>query len=139
MRKLVVTVSVVVICLALVITGCPAPTDKVVTVGNKGFAEQFIIGQVIKQLLEDHGFTVELKSGRSTECLIVGKFSLTILAPITLDTFKSAEFDYIVRPTILTFCHVSNIPLYSLQFQIISDSLCSGYYFHTPNYLSHLW
>jgi len=46
--------------------GCPAPTGKVVTVGNKDFTEQYIIGQVIKQLLEDRGFTVELKSGRST-------------------------------------------------------------------------
>ena len=26
--------------------GCPAPTDKVVTVGNKKFTEQFIAGQL---------------------------------------------------------------------------------------------
>jgi len=45
---------------------------KEVTVGNKNFTEQYIIGEIIKQLLEDRGFTVELKSGRSTEYLREG-------------------------------------------------------------------
>jgi len=52
--------------------GCPAPQDKVVTVGCKNFTEQYIVGQLMKQLLEDRGFTVELKSGRSTEYLREG-------------------------------------------------------------------
>jgi len=67
-RRQAAIILTVVLALILMVTavGCPAPTGKVVTVGNKDFTEQYIIGQVIKQLLEDRGFTVELKSGRST-------------------------------------------------------------------------
>ena len=71
MRKLVVAVSVVIICLALVITGCP-PAEKVVTVGNKDFTEQDIIGQMIKQVLEEHGFKVNLVSVLSSMALREG-------------------------------------------------------------------
>ncbi len=65
MRKLVVAVSVVIICLALVITGCP-PAEKEVTIGNKDFTEQYIIGQMIKQVLEEHDFKVNLVSHSSS-------------------------------------------------------------------------
>jgi len=64
----------VVLALILIVmeVGCPAPSDKVVTVGNKNFTEQHIIGQMIKQLLEDRGFRVELKSRRSSMYLREG-------------------------------------------------------------------
>jgi osmoprotectant transport system substrate-binding protein len=45
---------------------------KHVVVGNKNFTEQYIIGQLIKQLLEDRGFTVELKSDLTSMALRAG-------------------------------------------------------------------
>ena len=73
-KQAIVIVSIV---LVLVVTavgvGCGArPGGKKVTIGNKNFTEQFIIGQMMEQLLEDRGFTVELKSGRSSPCLREG-------------------------------------------------------------------
>ena len=37
---------------------------KQIIVGNKNFTEQYIVGQLMKQLLEDHGFAVKLVSDR---------------------------------------------------------------------------
>jgi len=60
----------VVLTIALVLMGggC-APAEKEVTVGNKNFTEQYIIGEMIKQLLEDRGFTVNLVADLSTMAL----------------------------------------------------------------------
>jgi len=68
MRKVAVLILTVVLALILIVTGvgCPVPPGKEVTVGNKDFTEQYIIGQMIKQLLEDRGFRVELKSGHTS-------------------------------------------------------------------------
>jgi osmoprotectant transport system substrate-binding protein len=73
MRRLTVTILVVVLTLALILpgVGC-APGEKEVTVGNKNFTEQYIIGEMIKQLLEDRGFTVNLVSDISTMALRLG-------------------------------------------------------------------
>jgi osmoprotectant transport system substrate-binding protein len=53
--------------------GCAAPEVKPevkeVTVGNKNFTEQYIMGEMIKQLLEDRGFTVKLITDLSTQAL----------------------------------------------------------------------
>ncbi len=75
MHKQATIISAVILAIILISlgAGCGAsPDGKVVTVGNKNFTEQFIIGELMKQLLEDRGFTVELKSGRSTTCLREG-------------------------------------------------------------------
>ncbi len=72
MRKQAVIISAIVLAFIVVAmgVGCGAPPDgKEVIVGSKGFTEQYIVGQLMKQLLEDRGFTVELKSGRSTDYL----------------------------------------------------------------------
>ena len=48
------------------------PTRKVigeVIIGNKDFTEQCIIGELMKQLLEDRGFKVRLVSGLSSVAL----------------------------------------------------------------------
>jgi len=70
MGKLTTTILAVVLTLALLImgTGCPAPV-KGITVGSKGFTEQLIVGELMKQLLEDRGFEVNLMSGLSTTAL----------------------------------------------------------------------
>ena len=70
MRKLTATILAVVLILALVVMGggCAAPV-KGVTVGSKGFTEQLIVGELMKQLLEDRGFEVNLTSGLSTTAL----------------------------------------------------------------------
>jgi osmoprotectant transport system substrate-binding protein len=73
MRGLITIILAVVLTLALVFggAGC-APAEKEVTVGNKNFTEQYIIGEMIKQLLEDQGFTVELVADLSTDILREG-------------------------------------------------------------------
>jgi len=40
--------------------------NKKVVVGNKNFTEQYIIGQLMKQVLEEHGFQVKLRSDLSS-------------------------------------------------------------------------
>ncbi|NVM57457.1 MAG: glycine/betaine ABC transporter substrate-binding protein [Desulfobacterales bacterium] len=46
--------------------------EKKVTVGNKNFTEQYIVGQLIKHLLEDRGFEVDLKSDLTSMALRAG-------------------------------------------------------------------
>ena len=46
--------------------------DKEVIVGNKNFTEQYIVGELMKQLLEDRGFKVQLVSGLSSSDLREG-------------------------------------------------------------------
>jgi len=70
MRKVIMAVLAVIMSLALVITGCAEQAVvKEATVGNKNFTEQYIIGEMIKQLLEDRGFTVNLVSDLSSMAL----------------------------------------------------------------------
>jgi len=70
MRKLTATILAVVLTLALILpgVGC-APVEKEVTVGNKNFTEQYIVGEMMKQLLEENGFTVNLVSDISSMAL----------------------------------------------------------------------
>ena len=67
--------KIVFICLAIIIglvpivaTGCTEEV-KEVTVGNKNFTEEYVIGQLMKQILEENGFTVTLTSDLSTDIL----------------------------------------------------------------------
>ncbi|MEA3442491.1 MAG: glycine betaine ABC transporter substrate-binding protein [Chloroflexota bacterium] len=73
MRKLSATIVAVVLTLVLVLmsAGCASPA-KQVTVGNKNFTEQYLAGEMMKQLLEAHGFTVNLVSDISTMALREG-------------------------------------------------------------------
>jgi osmoprotectant transport system substrate-binding protein len=67
--------KIVLLCLALIIGLLPFATTacskepKTVTVGCKNFTEQYIIGQMLAQLLANEGFTVELVSDMSTDLL----------------------------------------------------------------------
>ncbi len=76
MRRLIATISALVMTLALILlgTGCalPAALTNEVTIGNKNFTEQRIIGQMMKQLLEDRGFKVNLVRELSTTALRQG-------------------------------------------------------------------
>ena len=73
MRRLIVTTLAVILTLALLLPGAGCvPTEKGVTVGNKNFTEQYIIGEMMKQLLEDRGFTVELVADLSSMILREG-------------------------------------------------------------------
>lgn len=67
--------KIVFLCLAIVIglvpfaaAGCAEP-EKAVTVGNKNFTEEYIIGQLMKQVLEENGFTVTLTSDLATDIM----------------------------------------------------------------------
>jgi osmoprotectant transport system substrate-binding protein len=55
----------------LIMTGCQTE-GKTVTVGNKNFTEEYVIGQLMKQVLEENGFIVELVSDISTMALREG-------------------------------------------------------------------
>ena len=73
MRKLVmISLAVVMLLSMIVVSGGCAEGDKEITVGNKNFTEQYLIGEMIKQLLEDRGFTVELVSDIATDVLRSG-------------------------------------------------------------------
>jgi len=72
MSRVIVAVSALIISLALVMMGCAQPAVKEVTVGNKNFTEEYIIGQLIKQALEEHGFKVNLVSDLSSMALREG-------------------------------------------------------------------
>jgi osmoprotectant transport system substrate-binding protein len=73
MRKLATIILAVVLTLSLIVMGVGCGGEaKIVTVGNKNFTEQYIIGEMMKQLLEDRGFTVELASDLSTDILRSG-------------------------------------------------------------------
>jgi len=72
MSRVIVAVSALIISLALVMMGCAQPAVKEVTVGNKNFTEEYIIGQLIKQALEEHGFKVNLVSDLSSLALREG-------------------------------------------------------------------
>jgi len=72
MYKVTVAVLAVIMSLALVLMGCGQPAVKEINVGNKNFTEQYVIGEMIKQLLEDRGFTVRLTADLSTMALREG-------------------------------------------------------------------
>jgi len=76
MRRLISTTLAVALALALLLPGAGcAPTgenEREITVGNKNFTEQYIIGEMIKQLLEARGFTVTLAADLSTMALREG-------------------------------------------------------------------
>lgn len=46
--------------------------EKKVTIGNKNFTEQYIVGQLMKQLLEDRRFEVDVKSDLTSMALRAG-------------------------------------------------------------------
>ena len=74
MRKAAFVLLAVIICLSLVpimTMGCEEEV-KEVTVGNKNFTEEYVIGQLMKQALEEEGFTVTLVSDLSTMALREG-------------------------------------------------------------------
>lgn len=71
MRKLSAAVLVL-ISLSLIMTGCAEEEVKEVTVGNKNFTEEYVVGQLLKQVLEENGFKVNLVSDLSTAALREG-------------------------------------------------------------------
>jgi osmoprotectant transport system substrate-binding protein len=74
MRIAMMKIAVTSIMLVLVVMGLgPAQAaEKEVTLGNKNFTEQYLIGHMMKQLLEAHGFSVDLKSDLSSMALRAG-------------------------------------------------------------------
>ena len=73
MSKVIVALAAVVLILTLILTGCAQKSEaREVTVGNKNFTEQYIVGQLMKQLLEENGFKVNLFADLSTMALREG-------------------------------------------------------------------
>ena len=74
MRKLNINIIVGVLASILIIMGAlhGRTAEKKITVGNKNFTEQYIVGQLIKQLLEDRGFKVVLRSDLTSMALRAG-------------------------------------------------------------------
>ncbi|MFC2016339.1 glycine betaine ABC transporter substrate-binding protein [Chloroflexota bacterium] len=73
MHKMIVAVLAVIMSLILVFSGCAQEAEvKEITVGNKNFTEEYIIGEMMKQLLEEEGFKVTLVSDLSTMALREG-------------------------------------------------------------------
>ncbi len=73
MYKLITVVLVMIISIALVIPACGGDEEvKEITVGNKNFTEEYIVGELMAQVLEENGFKVNLVSDLSTEALREG-------------------------------------------------------------------
>lgn len=73
MRKIVMLATAVVLIAALVTAGAGcAEGGKKVTVGNKNFTEEYIVGHLMRLLLEDNGFTVDQASDLSSMALREG-------------------------------------------------------------------
>jgi len=70
-RKLIIATITLMLIAGLLITaaGCGEEGEKEVTVGNKNFTEQYVVGQMLKQILEDRGYEVELVSDLSSMTL----------------------------------------------------------------------
>lgn len=71
MRKLTIIALMVALVFALTGAGLVAQ-QKSVVVGNKNFTEEYVVGQLMKQILEDRGFHVKLVSDLSTMSLREG-------------------------------------------------------------------
>jgi osmoprotectant transport system substrate-binding protein len=72
MRKLLLMLLATTMILLSVLTVACETGAKEVTVGNKNFTEEYVIGQLMKQVLEENGFTVNLVSDLSTMALREG-------------------------------------------------------------------
>jgi len=72
MRRMIAGVLAVIVVLSMLMTGCGEPQGKEVTVGNKNFTEEYVVGQLMKQVLEENGFKVNLVSDLSTMALREG-------------------------------------------------------------------
>ena len=74
MRRGMIKCAVAGIVFALIVMGLSPiqAAEKKVTVGSKNFTEQYLIGHMMKHLLEAHGFTVDLKSDLSSMALRAG-------------------------------------------------------------------
>jgi len=73
MRKVIIVGLAIIMSLGLGITGCAGEAEvKEVTVGNKNFTEEYVVGQMMKQVLEENGFKVNLVSDLSTMALREG-------------------------------------------------------------------
>ncbi|MCL0073743.1 hypothetical protein M1O50_02500 [Dehalococcoidia bacterium] len=89
----VVVAALLLLSLMALAIGCP-PAEvepvKEVTVGSKGFTEQLIVGELMKQLLEYHGFEVTLEDGLGTmplrEGIVAG--DIDIIAEYTGTAWK---------------------------------------------------
>ena len=69
MRKFVFLCLALIIGLVPIITAGCTSEAKSITVGSKNFTEEYVIGELMAQLLEAEGFTVTLVSDLSTETL----------------------------------------------------------------------
>lgn len=68
MRKLFMISATII--LVLILSACGSNSDaKKVTVGAKGFTEQFVLGKLTTIMLEENGFTVEEKSNLGSTAL----------------------------------------------------------------------
>lgn len=74
MPRAMTRVAVTGILLAVIVAGLGPlqAAEREITIGNKNFTEQYLIGHMMKQLLEAHGFTVDLKSDLSSMALRAG-------------------------------------------------------------------
>ena len=80
MRKAILSLAVGVVTFTLIIlqTSPSLAAEKKIVVGNKNFTEQYVVGQLMKQLLEQHGFKVDLKSDLTSMALRAGMESKDI-------------------------------------------------------------
>ncbi|MGD2126044.1 MAG: glycine betaine ABC transporter substrate-binding protein [Desulfobacteraceae bacterium] len=72
MRKIIIISGVLMLAFMFMGTLNAQAIEKKVTVGNKNFTEQYLVGQLMKQILEARGFKVDLKSDLTSMALRAG-------------------------------------------------------------------
>ena len=70
-RNIKIVAGVLMIAFIMATIGARAD-EKSITVGNKNFTEQYIVGQLMKQFLENRGFKVDLKADLTSMALRAG-------------------------------------------------------------------
>ncbi|MEA1964807.1 MAG: glycine betaine ABC transporter substrate-binding protein [Candidatus Aerophobetes bacterium] len=96
MRKLLSLVVAVMIVFGMSGTYLLAAEKPTIVVGNKNFTEEYIAGQLMKQILENRGFKVELKSDLSS--MIMRKGMETKNIDVCMEYTGTAWMVHLARP-----------------------------------------
>lgn len=108
-----VSVLVAVLVLLPLAAACGGGSEEILVVGSKNFTEQYIIGEMYAQLLENEGLTVERKFG------LAG-------TPVAHEALLAGEIDLYPEYTGTGLLTVLKLPVESDR-QVVYDAVVRGY------------
>lgn len=95
MKKLFSLLVVVILVFGMTTVGLLAAEKPTIVVGNKNFTEEYLAGELMKQILEDRGFKVELKSDLSS--MIMRKGMMTGNIDVCMEYTGTAWMVHLAR------------------------------------------